>query len=82
MPMAQELTPKQEKFALAYIETGNAAEAYRIAYDAENMKPVTTRRKAAELLQHGSGFGSRARVTGDSSGTSHGYCGFHHRRVG
>lgn len=32
------LTPKQEAFAMAYIETGNASEAYRQAYDAENMK--------------------------------------------
>lgn len=48
-----DLTPKQEKFAQKYIETGNAAEAYRQAYDAKNMKPVTIRRKAAELLAHG-----------------------------
>jgi phage terminase small subunit len=27
------LTPKQEAFALAYVETGNGAEAYRRAYD-------------------------------------------------
>ena len=47
------LTPKQEKFAQKYIELGNAAEAYRSAYDAEGMKPVTIRRKAAELLEHG-----------------------------
>jgi phage terminase small subunit len=51
--MSNELTPKQEKFAQKYIELGNAAEAYREAYDAENMKPVTVRRKAAELLEHG-----------------------------
>lgn len=50
---AFQLTPKQEKFAQKYIELGNAAEAYRCAYDAENMKPVTVRRKAAELLEHG-----------------------------
>jgi phage terminase small subunit len=31
--MADDLTPKQEAFALAYLETGNAAEAYRRAYD-------------------------------------------------
>lgn len=36
-----QLTPKQETFCLAYIETGNASEAYRQAYDAENMKPDT-----------------------------------------
>jgi phage terminase small subunit len=51
--MANELTPKQEKFAQKYIELGNASEAYREAYDAENMKPVTIRRKAAELLANG-----------------------------
>ena len=31
--MAQDLTPKQEAFCLAFLETGNAAEAYRRAYD-------------------------------------------------
>ena len=31
--MTAALTPKQEAFALAYVETGNAAEAYRRAYD-------------------------------------------------
>lgn len=29
------ITAKQEAFALAYVETGNAAEAYRRAYDVE-----------------------------------------------
>ena len=33
------LTPKQENFCLAYLETGNASEAYRRAYDVANMKP-------------------------------------------
>ena len=28
-----DLTPKQEAFCLAYLETGNAAEAYRRSYD-------------------------------------------------
>ena len=51
--MANELTPKQEKFAQKYIELGNASEAYRQSYDADNMKPVTIRRKAAELLENG-----------------------------
>ena len=31
--MTDKLTPKQEAFAMAYIETGNASEAYRTAYD-------------------------------------------------
>lgn len=44
------LTPKQENFCLAYLETGNASEAYRRAYDAENMSPATINVKACELL--------------------------------
>ena len=47
------LTPKQEAFCRAYIETGNASEAYRRAYDAANMKPATVNRKAVELLENG-----------------------------
>ena len=47
------LTPKQEAFALAYVETGNASEAYRRAYDAENMKPAVIAVKASELLKNG-----------------------------
>lgn len=47
------LTAKQEAFCLAYLETGNASEAYRQAYNAENMKPETVNRKAKELLDHG-----------------------------
>jgi phage terminase small subunit len=48
-----QLTPKQEAFCFAYIETGNASEAYRRSYDASNMKPETVNRKAAELLDNG-----------------------------
>lgn len=47
------LTPKQESFCLRYIETGNASEAYKLSYDAENMKNVTINRKAKELLDNG-----------------------------
>jgi len=49
----QELTPKQEAFCLAYIETGNASEAYRQSYAAEKMKPATINVKASELLASG-----------------------------
>lgn len=45
-----ELTPKQEHFSKAYIETGNASEAYRIAYDTDKMKTETIHRKASELM--------------------------------
>lgn len=47
------LTPKQEAFARAYIETGNASEAYRRSYNAENMKPESVWRKANEVLANG-----------------------------
>ena len=47
------LTQKQETFCLEYVNTGNASEAYRRAYDADRMKPETIHRKAAELLENG-----------------------------
>jgi len=47
------LTVKQEAFCLAYIETGNASEAYRRSYDVQDMKPVSINRKAKELIDNG-----------------------------
>lgn len=47
------LTPKQEAFVLAYLETGNATEAYRRAYDASGMAEATINVKACELLKNG-----------------------------
>lgn len=47
------MTPKQETFCLAYVETGNASEAYRRAYDAESMKSETVTKRASELLASG-----------------------------
>lgn len=47
------LTIKQETFCQRYIETGNASEAYRQAYDAAGMKPASINRKAKELLDNG-----------------------------
>lgn len=44
------LTPKQERFAQVYIETGNASEAYRQAYDAENMAAKTIWEAASRTL--------------------------------
>lgn len=40
------LTIKQEAFCTAYIELDNASEAYRHAYDAQNMQAATVNRKA------------------------------------
>lgn len=47
------LTPKQENFCLAYLETGNASEAYRRAYSAGRMSESTINRKAKEVLDNG-----------------------------
>ena len=47
-----DLTPKQQAFALAYVETGNASEAYRRAYDAENSSPETIKVEASRLLDN------------------------------
>jgi phage terminase small subunit len=52
------MTPKQESFCLAYIETGNASEAYRRAYDAGRMSEKVTHNKASDLLKRGD-FGVR-----------------------
>lgn len=46
------LTPKQEAFCLAYLKTGNASEAYRQAYNAENMKPESINVNASKLLSN------------------------------
>lgn len=47
------LTQKQEAFALAYIETGNASEAYRRAYDVKpGTKESTINRTAKELVDN------------------------------
>jgi phage terminase small subunit len=51
--MARGLTPKQEKFAQVYVETGNASEAYRAAYACERMKSATVNRRAFDQLENG-----------------------------
>jgi phage terminase small subunit len=48
--MSKPLTQKQEAFALAYVETGNASEAYRRAYDAQNMQPESIWVEACRTL--------------------------------
>ena len=45
------MTTKQEQFARLYVETGNASEAYRQAYNTDNMKPETVTNEAYKLLQ-------------------------------
>lgn len=46
------LTIKQEKFCNYYIETGNASEAYRRAYDCKNMMEKSIWEKSSELLKN------------------------------
>ena len=46
------LTPKQQHFANVYLETGNAAEAYRQAYDVEGMNAHSIQNEATALLAH------------------------------
>lgn len=50
--MAGKLTAKQEAFVRAFLQCGNASEAYRKAYDAKGMKPETINRSAHDLIQH------------------------------
>ena len=48
------LTPKQRKFAEEYVNTGNASEAYRRAYDvAKTTSNEVIAVKASELLSNG-----------------------------
>jgi hypothetical protein len=46
------LSPKQEAFTLAYLETDNATEAYRRAYNADGMNPASVNREASALLDN------------------------------
>jgi len=52
--MTKKLTPKQNKFAEEYVNTGNASEAYRRAYDvAKTTSNEVIAVKASELLKNG-----------------------------
>ncbi len=48
----RKLTLKQEAFVRAYIETGNASEAYRRAYEAGSMSDEAVRVEACKLLKN------------------------------
>ena len=47
------LTPKQEKFAQVVASGMTQADAYRVAYNAGNMKPETIQKRASELMSKG-----------------------------
>lgn len=46
------LTAKQDAFILAYLETGDAKEAYRKSYDADGMNDASIDRESRRLLEH------------------------------
>lgn len=50
--MARKLTPKQEAFRIAYLDKKNGREAYRIAYDADNMSDGAIDAEVQKLLKH------------------------------
>ena len=50
--MSNKLTIKQEKFCLAYIETGNASESFRSVYGCGRMKPETINGNAFKLTEN------------------------------
>jgi hypothetical protein len=64
------LTVKQEKFVQAWHITGNAAEAYRQAFDCRKMKPATIQRKATELSHKGT-ITARLRELQDEAATEY-----------
>ena len=51
--MNSKLTIKQENFCMKYVELGNASEAYKSAYNAENASDKTINEKASRLLKKG-----------------------------
>jgi hypothetical protein len=50
--LAIRLTVKQENFCIAYMETGNATEAFRRSYNCAKMKPESINRKAKDMSDH------------------------------
>lgn len=44
------LTQRQEAFALAFVETGNASEAYRRAYSPKRMTAKSVNERASQIL--------------------------------
>lgn len=50
--LANGLTVRQENFAMAFVELGDASEAYRRAYNCGRMKPHTIHDSAYNLRRH------------------------------
>ena len=63
-------TPKELQFAMAYVESGNSAEAYRVAYDTSG-NDATARRNAFTVLHRSRGTAEIERLQGEHR-TRHG----------
>lgn len=50
--MRMNMTPKQTAFCQAYLETGDASEAWRRSYDASKSNKNSVNRRGHEMLQH------------------------------
>lgn len=50
--MRMNMTPKQIAFCQAYLETGDASEAWRRSYDASKSNKNSVNRRGHEMLQH------------------------------
>jgi len=50
--MRMNMTPKQIAFCQAYLETGDASEAWRRSYDASKSNKNSVIRRGHEMLQH------------------------------
>ncbi len=46
------LTIKREKFCNEFVLSGNQSEAYRTAFNAENMQPATIHSRSSELMKN------------------------------
>lgn len=65
------LTDKQERFAQLVVELGNQSDAYRGAYNTENMKAETIHKRSGELMADGAVRG-RVDELRESAKQSHG----------
>src|SRR5687768_1935266 len=52
MPGEKALTPKQAAFARAYLEHGNASDAYRACYNVQNMNDASVNRLAHDVVHN------------------------------
>lgn len=52
MTKTRSLTPKQKRFCEKYVECGNKSEAYKIAYNAENMTYTSINAAVYELFKN------------------------------